>query len=463
MATIRNLPRSHLALGGLLAAGVALRVYAMAAYAPAVLTRQAHDGAGYVRAARRGFEWADQEPSGYPLFLRVVHGVSGELGFTVGVQHLLGLATGVILYLTARRLDAPRWLALVPAAAVWLNADQLFLEHAPMSEAFFTPVLALTVYAGVRCLDGGWRWPAAAGALAATLLTLRTIGLLIPVVVLGWLAIARLRLGVRLRNGLVAGLATTLVVAATYGTVREQANGHWSLVPEASGWVMYARAAEFADCGDFTPPRGTRVLCESTPPERREGPGWYLYHGGPARAAFGGPAAHDDDVRRFATAAIVHQPLDFLEVAGTDLVRYAFPSFGTRRRSDFIGAENVTFQARAPVIDPVLVAEANAYYGRVRPQRAGAAHGLERYQGIFRVSGKRLLVLLLIALAGTIAATGRVRWGTILLLAVGLELLLVPTLTHAEWRYAVPAVGPIACAAAVGARPLAARLRSLRS
>jgi hypothetical protein len=54
-----------------------------------------------------------------------------------------------------------------------------------------------------------------------------------------------------------------------------------------------------------------------------------------------------------------------------------------------------------------------------------------------------------------VVASGRVRWGLILLLAVGLELLLVPPLTHGEWRYAVPAEGPVAAAGAIGAWLLA--------
>lgn len=49
------------------------------------------------------------------------------------------------------------------------------------------------------------------------------------------------------------------------------------------------------------------------------------------------------------------------------------------------------------------------------------------------------------------AASGRVRWGLVLLLALGLELLLFPALTHGEWRYAVPAEGPLAIAAVVAA------------
>jgi len=459
MRRLRRPSPTSIAFGGLLAAGAALRVYAMVAYSPAVLSAQAHDGAAYVGAARRGFATGNYEPAGYPAFLRVVHAVRSELAFTISVQHAMGLATGVLLFLIVRRLGAPGWVGLAPAAVVWLGGDQVFLEHAPMSEALFTPLLAATLYAGIRCLEGGWRWPLAAGALSAALLSVRTVGLPLPVVMLAWLAASRWRTHRPLRLALAVALGAALVVTGAYGTARQQASGRWSLVPVHSGWVLYARAAEFANCRDFTPPRGTAVLCDRTPPSRRPGASYYLWRGGPAYEAFGDPATHNGDVRRFALAAIVHQPLDYLGVAGTDLVRYVVPVFGRERAHDFVGPEDVLFQSGKPGLDWRLRVAASAYYGPVKQQRVGAADGLHAYQRVARVNGWELFALLITGLAGTLAAQGRVRWGLILLLAVGLELLLIPLLTFAEWRYAVPAEGPIACAAAVGAWLLVQRVR----
>jgi hypothetical protein len=53
-----------------------------------------------------------------------------------------------------------------------------------------------------------------------------------------------------------------------------------------------------------------------------------------------------------------------------------------------------------------------------------------------------------------------VRLGIALMLAVALQLLLVPTLTGASWRYALPTEGPFAAAGALGAWALVMRLRS---
>ena len=238
--------------------------------------------------------------------------------------------------------------------------------------------------------------------------------------------------------------------------------GRWSVVAPGSGWTLYARAAEFADCRSFTPPPGTAALCDRTPPSRRQGPGYYLWLGGPAHAAFGLPDAHDHQVRAFAIAAIIHQPLDFLGVAGTDLVRYVVPDFGRIRSEDYVGPDGVAFPPGKPGQDPQARQAASAYYGPVHPQPTGAAEGLRSYQSVMRVAGWELLAFLAIGIGGAFAARGRVRWALILLLGISFQLLLTPALTHAEWRYAVPVEGPIACAAAVGAWLLAERLLARR-
>ena len=76
-----------------------------------------------------------------------------QLEFTIALQHLLGIATGLILYAAVRRLGAPVWAGVLAAAAVLLSLDQIFLEHAVMNETVFTFLFALALYAAVRALD----------------------------------------------------------------------------------------------------------------------------------------------------------------------------------------------------------------------------------------------------------------------------------------------------------------------
>jgi hypothetical protein len=107
-ARYRTLARRHWAFGVVLAAGLALRVAALVAYQPALVYL---DSARYLGADQRGLD-----PLGYSyLLLRPVlradgglagGGLAGGLAGVAAVQHALGLAMAVCLYLLATRLGA---------------------------------------------------------------------------------------------------------------------------------------------------------------------------------------------------------------------------------------------------------------------------------------------------------------------------------------------------------------------
>ena len=224
-----------------------------------------------------------------------------------------------------------------------------------------------------------------------------------------------------------------------------------------SGWNVYMRAAQFADCTKFNPPAGTRVLCDHTAVSQREGPGYYRWLGGPAYRAFG-VDHHDRQVGEFALAAIVHQPLAYARLVFTDVVHYVDPEFGGVRLADFAGPVSVRFPAGIPVPDPALKAEITAYYGAVRSTLRPVSPLLHDLQGFLRLSGPMLLLAVAVALVGAFMSSGAERWGIVLMLGIALELILLPTLTAATWRYAVPAVGPLFAAAALGVRRLPLRI-----
>ena len=91
-----------LAIALLLVAGVLLRLLVMLLYQPAIINNA--DTPTYVTMADGGAFGDPVRPSGYSLFLIAVHAISDQLAFTIGVQHLLGVATALLLYGSARRV-----------------------------------------------------------------------------------------------------------------------------------------------------------------------------------------------------------------------------------------------------------------------------------------------------------------------------------------------------------------------
>ncbi|MEA2353345.1 MAG: hypothetical protein QOJ14_1759, partial [Thermoleophilaceae bacterium] len=188
MAVVRRVP---LALAILLALGVALRILFMLAYRPALLGYP--DTSVYLTGATGDLFWDPLRVVGYPAFLRLVRVFSSDLSFATLVQHGLGVATAVLLYVTVRRIGGPRWVALVPAAVVLLGGDQLFFEHAILSESLFGLLVAGALYAAVRVADGWW-WAAAAGVLVGLCTTVRLAGLVLAPLLAAWLLARRPRL-----------------------------------------------------------------------------------------------------------------------------------------------------------------------------------------------------------------------------------------------------------------------------
>ena len=185
-----NEPAEWLLLA-IVSAGVVLRVLAMLAWSPA--TTNLADSFPYAEYAARNPLDNPQHPAGYSSLLALVGVLSHEVVVAVILQHLAGIAAGLLLFAAVRRLTGSPWPALAPAAVVILGGDQIFLEHAIMSEAAFTFALALACYALVRSYaePQPWhRWPLAAGVLIAAAATIRSQGLfLAPVAVIALLVL----------------------------------------------------------------------------------------------------------------------------------------------------------------------------------------------------------------------------------------------------------------------------------
>ena len=130
-----RLVRSH--SPSVLAAGVAVRACFIASYRPGFFGY--YDAVGYLGAANLELFGSPYRPAGEPALVWVLRRISPDLSVTVAAHHLVGLATALVLYATARKAGARAWLAAFPAGVVLLGGTQIFLEHSTMSEPLFTP------------------------------------------------------------------------------------------------------------------------------------------------------------------------------------------------------------------------------------------------------------------------------------------------------------------------------------
>jgi len=449
-------------LTGLLAGAIAVRAWLVLAYGPAFLGFG--DSHEYLNAAAHGAFSDVQKPAGYPIFLQAAHLVSAGLTSTILLQHVLGIATGLLLYESVRRAGGPAWLGLLPAAVVFFGGTGLFLEHSLLADDLFAFLQALGVYAAVRALGvAGVRWGLLAGFSVGISFWVKTVGLssvlLVPAVLLLG---ARGTVGRRLlRAGAAAAAALAMVFA--YAALQAQVTGYWGYERQ-SAWNLYGRVATFVDCATFTPPPGARFLCPEEPPARRQSEGYYQYaRAAPAVRAFGGPAhapAYADSMlQRFSLAAVDHQPIAYAGAVAHGLTFFLWPRLGEGYTPDSM-REALLDPGGVRSIQPAL----SSYYPRDRGYVGGAsaARLLGSYDSLTRVEGLPLILLLLAAVLGAPLLGGGVRPAAILFtLTAILSVTAAVAGNSYDARYAYPALGPLAAGAALGAWGIGTRLRQM--
>lgn len=465
----RWLPDSRerrVALGGLLlvlGAGALARALFMTAWSPAFMGWP--DAKSYIDVSQGELFGNPLRPAGYPLFLRGVNAIWTDIHFVVVVNHLLGLATAVVLYATVVRAGGPRWLGLVPAAVVSLGGTQMFLEHSVLSEPLFTFLTAVGVYAAVRCTSERPRWalwPLAAGVALACSASVRVVGLAtIPIVCLWIAAAADGALRRRVASAAAAAMSALVVLSAywiaeysTVGAVGMSRNGDYHL---------YGRVAPFADCSKFTPPRGTEVLCETTPRSERPIVDAYIfsYWHSPAVRAFNSPFDATPEasaqVGDWARTVLLAQPLDYLEEVGAGMLRYVAPesdllhSYGGGPGYEALTGRNILLN---PNFQSHAIDSLQRYYGWSESdyeKRPGVLSVLRGYERVTRVQGPLFVALALLSVLGPLLARGKQRRIAWLLALVAWCLMTAPVATlEFSARTAVPGFGFLAASAAVG-------------
>ncbi len=208
-----------------LAIGVGLRVLDLMAFGPAFLVKESGSYLSFVNT----FVVGAAHPAGYAvLVLTPLSWFTNGLAAVVVVQHLLGIATGVIIYVLLLRWGVWRWLAAVAAIPAMWAPYQLASENLVLPDTLFLFIVALAL------LTLGWRRrPSLVAALAAGLLigaaaTVRVTAEPLIVVAVVFLVLSGATWRSRVAGALVVIMGFA-IVAVPYVTWYHHAHGAYAI------------------------------------------------------------------------------------------------------------------------------------------------------------------------------------------------------------------------------------------
>jgi hypothetical protein len=310
-AASRRLLRRHWLAAALLLVGLVLRVLTEIAYRPALLYI---DSVKYLYNA-----WPGTDPVGYKVPLKAILLV-GNLGTVTAVQHLLGLAMAVVLYLVLLRRGCPRWLAAVAIAPVLLDAYQLQMEQTIMPDVWFEALIVTGLALLLWRPAPGLRTVVAAGLILGSSATLRQVGeiLVLPAAVY----VAIVPGAWRGRAGHAAALCAAFALPIlVYSGISLEQNGHFQLSHSGTS-ELYGRMAADADCATLKLPAYQRPLCP-TPTQRALGPDGLEHSAASPLRNFAPPAGRRRSkvIASFNHQVLLQQPLRVISGIGRDALK----------------------------------------------------------------------------------------------------------------------------------------------
>src|SRR5215468_6911456 len=444
--------RRHWLAAALLAAGLVLRVLTLLAYRPALF---------YIDTTRYLYDAQGMDPVGYKGPLRAILLVA-NFNAVAAVQHLLGLAMAVVIYLLLLRRGVPRWLAALAIAPVLLDAYQLQQEQAVMPGTWFEALIV----AGLAILlwppRTSWRAVVAGGVVLGTSAIFAQVGeaLILPAVIYLLAAGGGWRQAIGKAAALCAAFALPILA---YSTGSLLLTGDFFL-SHSGVTSFYGRMAAAADCAALRLPPAERAMCPS-PAQQARGSDWLEYgDGSPIRPYYSGLPRDETDrlITDFNRRVLTQQPQRVAAAYGRDVLKVFALTRATSQGDTPIARWQ--FQTAYPYYPPhateQIVAAATARFGGGAPAVWPPVAGfLRSYQlGGGYAPGPVLALCTLAGLAGS-AALLRRRAGPgirqpalacLLFLTSGAALLLVSDLFEFSWRYQLPALVTLVPAGALG-------------
>jgi hypothetical protein len=458
--------RQHWLAATLLAAGLVLRVLAQLAYRPALFYI---DSVKYIGSSQ------GNDPEGYKAPLRAILFVA-NFDTVAAVQHLLGLAIAVALYVLLLRRGASRWLAALAIAPVLLDGYQLQQEQTIMPTVWFEALIV----AGLAILlwrpDPGWRRVVAAGLVLGTSATVSQVGeaLVLPAVIYllaaggGW----------RRALGRAAALCVAFAVPILmYSTGSLLATGLFALSHQGMT-SLYGRTAAAVDCATMRLTPAERAICPTAAQQARGDDFLAFNPASPVQKIYNSSMPRGEvnsTITNFNSAVLKQQPLRVARAYGRDVLKlYAV----TRHTAP--GDPPITrwqFARSFPYFTPHATrAEVEAMtreFGGGSPAVwRPVANFLHRYQLDGGYTPGPLLALFTIAgLAGSLIAllrrrldarTRQLALASLLFFASAVFVLLASDLFVFSWRYQIPALVTLVPAGALGLNVIATAVRNRR-
>ncbi|GII77925.1 hypothetical protein Sru01_29070 [Sphaerisporangium rufum] len=455
------------------ALGAALRLIAMLGYRPAMWFNDSYE---YVSVALHPRPHPIR-PDGYGFWLLILKPFH-SFAMVVFTQHLMGLATAVLIYaLLRRRFGLPDWGATLATMPVLFDAYQIQLEQLIMSDSMFTLLIVGLTVLVLWHRRPTWRVGAAVGLLLALTALTRSIGLPILAVVVVYLLVKRT--GWR---PIVAVVAACGVPVAAYMAWFAAVHGQFALT-QSDGLILYMRTAKFADCKEIKPDlqreQDLIPLCNNPSREHHPFSQIYLWYSGEGEVLHRwGTEKFDRTVNetagRFAKRAILAQPGDYLSAVAGDLMRSfrwdrpVFPDANTWNQYQFF-AKGVN--SGDPVRLLMSPPKWPSYHGTVDRDMVAYERGrastrvywpwatmMERYQRVAYLPGLGLGLALLAGFAGVVARWRTLGGPAVLPLLAASALVVAPAATaEFDYRYLLPAAPLAFLAAAIvlrrGLRP----------
>ena len=402
-------------------------------------------------------------PAGYAVFLKVLQPLHSYAAITI-LQHLMGVAIGVMVYAVARhRFGVRPWIATLAAVPVLYDGFQIQLEHLILSDVPFEFLLALATTLMLWDSKPSWQRCTLIGLILGVSATVRSVGLPFLAIFAVYMIIKRI--GWRAVAGtVVACLGPVLLYCTWFYAVYGQ-----FAMTDSTGIFLYSRVMAFAECSKMHVPTDELSLCTTTPPDQRPMSQSYIWSDITPLDRFA-PSKFsplpNQLAQDFAKRAIVAQPLGYAQIVAYDTARvfewkrYVFPNAQTYNEYLF-GYKSQPIPAWAHGHVGSYNSDV-AYYVRGNP----VTNVVEPFAGVIRVwqryvwlPGSVYGAILAVGLGGMVLAWRRLGGEATLPWLISVALIVVPAATaEFDYRYVLPAV-PFACLAAAMAfgRDTAAR------